>query len=57
MHAEGFKPTISAGEWPQTHALDCAATGIVEEKNGYIIFTQATNIIFGISMTYFPKQN
>jgi len=23
----GFEPTISAGEWPQTYALDCAATG------------------------------
>ena len=23
----GFEPTISAGERPQTHALDCAATG------------------------------
>jgi hypothetical protein len=24
----GFEPTISAGERPQTYALDCAATGI-----------------------------
>jgi len=24
----GFEPTISAGEWPQTYALDRAATGI-----------------------------
>ena len=23
----GFEPTISAGEWPHTYALDCAATG------------------------------
>ena len=23
----GFEPTISAGKWPQTYALDCAATG------------------------------
>jgi hypothetical protein len=23
----GFEPTISAGEWPQTYALDGAATG------------------------------
>ena len=23
----GFEPTISAGKWPQTHALDRAATG------------------------------
>ena len=23
-----FKPTISAGEWPQTYTLDCVANGI-----------------------------
>ena len=23
----GFEPTMSAGEWPQTYALDLAATG------------------------------
>jgi hypothetical protein len=28
MPLVGFKPTISAGERLQTHALDCAATGI-----------------------------
>jgi hypothetical protein len=22
-----FEPTVSGGEWPQTYALDCAATG------------------------------
>ena len=27
MHPVGFEPTISAGEWPQTYALDRAATG------------------------------
>ena len=27
MPLVGFKPTISAGEWPQTYALDSAATG------------------------------
>jgi len=27
MPPVGFKPTISAGEWPQTYALDRAATG------------------------------
>jgi len=29
MSAAGFKPTIPASEWPQTHALDRTATGIV----------------------------
>ena len=27
MPPKGFEPTISAGEWPQTYALDRAATG------------------------------
>ena len=27
MHPAGFEPTISAGEWPQTYALDRATTG------------------------------
>ena len=27
MPPAGFEPTISAGERPQTHSLDCAATG------------------------------
>jgi hypothetical protein len=28
----GFEPTISAGEWPQTYALDHAATGTGEGR-------------------------
>jgi hypothetical protein len=28
MTLAGFEPTISAGERPQTYALDCSATGI-----------------------------
>jgi hypothetical protein len=27
MPPVGFKPTISAGEWPQAYALNSAATG------------------------------
>jgi hypothetical protein len=27
----GFEPTISAGEWPQTYALDRAATGTTQQ--------------------------
>ena len=27
MPPVGFEPTISAGEWPQTYALDCVASG------------------------------
>ena len=29
MPPVGFEPTISAGERPQTHALDRAATGLL----------------------------
>ena len=32
MPTTGFDPTISAGERPQTYALDRAATGIGEER-------------------------
>ena len=36
MPPVGFEPTISAGEWPKTYALDRAATGtgvtILEQK-------------------------
>jgi len=28
MPPAGLKPTITASEQPQTHALDCAATGM-----------------------------
>jgi hypothetical protein len=28
MLPAGFKPTIRASKWLQTHAVDCAATGI-----------------------------
>jgi len=28
MSPEGFEHAISASEWPQTHALESAATGI-----------------------------
>jgi hypothetical protein len=46
MHAAGFKPTISAGERPQTYTSDRAAAGIVEEENCYVMLRQATNTIF-----------
>jgi len=31
MFPAGFEPTTSAGERPQTHALDGAATGIYKQ--------------------------
>ena len=33
MPPVGFEPTISAGERPQTYALDGAATGTSPNKN------------------------
>ena len=36
MHPVGFEPTISAGERPQTYALDRAATG-TGCKNSYFV--------------------
>jgi hypothetical protein len=37
MTPEGFEPVIPASERPQTHALDCVATGIgsILNKCGY----------------------
>jgi len=42
MPPVGFEPTISAGERPQTYALDRAATG----TDGYTIYFQLTSIIY-----------
>jgi hypothetical protein len=33
MPSAGFEPTIPASKRPQTHALDCAATGIGDDDN------------------------
>ena len=38
MPAEGFEPTISAGERPQTHSLDRAATGTGMKELNFKIF-------------------
>ena len=38
MPSVGFEPTISEGDWPQTYALDRAATGtdsILNINKGY----------------------
>jgi len=42
MPPVGFEPTISAGERPQTHALDRAATGIGVPQLCCVLF-----IVFG----------
>jgi len=45
MFPVGFEPTISAGERPQTYALDCAATGIgisVTNVSKSVVITKLT---------------
>jgi hypothetical protein len=32
MPSAGFEPAITASERPQTHALECAVTGIGKKK-------------------------
>jgi len=43
----GFEPAIPASEWPQTHALDCAATGIClvkrEKQHTFLILSSAVS--------------
>jgi len=33
----GIEPTIPASEWPQTHTLDCVATGIGSSLYSFVI--------------------
>jgi hypothetical protein len=46
----GFEPTISAGEGPQTYALDCAATGT---GINYVYTIKITHKIGGF--VYLPR--
>ena len=49
MPPVGFEPTISAGERPQTHALDRAATGTgklyITSHNTSLYYTRAPSVI------------
>jgi hypothetical protein len=40
MLQAGFEPAIPASERPQTHALDCAASGIGTPFNTELKYTQ-----------------
>jgi len=61
MPPVGFEPTISAGERPQTYALDCAAAGtgfkrlLIEEKEDVTFFriirNYAASVIIGTKFT------
>jgi hypothetical protein len=48
MPPPGFEPAIPASERPQTHALDCAATGIGYNKLIIIIIIIKVNFVDGI---------
>ena len=50
MPPVGFEPTISAGERPQTYALDSAATGTGWDNNNY-----TAQIFISISAVYHAK--
>ena len=51
MPSAGFEPTISAGERPQTYALDRAATG-----TGIRLYNSVHKLVlFVISISEFPK--
>ena len=50
MPSVGFEPTVSAGERPQTYALDRAATGTG-------LYNQLANKIFGFNHYYMLWQN
>ena len=45
MSPVGFEPKISAGERPQTYALDRAATG-TDERYEYIYVQRITTALF-----------
>ena len=48
MPPVGFEPTISAGELPQTHALDRAATGTGIRMNVPVLNTYSTYIFVSL---------
>jgi len=64
MHPVEFEPTISAGEWPQTYALDGASTGtgrtkvlwiktlLPEKKHAVDKNFQAQNMLFGYNRNF-----
>ena len=46
MSPMGIEPTISAGEWQQTYALDRVATGTGSKLNNLVKFYMAFNSAF-----------
>jgi len=46
MPPVGFEPTISAGEWPQTYALDRAATGTGLQQQEHIKYWKCFPLTF-----------
>ena len=54
MPPVGFEPTVSAGEWPQTHALDREATGtgLIDFRSNQLITTPCTILTFIQELPY-----
>ena len=54
MSQAGFEPTISAGERPQTYALECAAIGIgllIEQSIKFVGSIPYFRIVKGLQVT------
>jgi hypothetical protein len=45
MPSVEFEPTILTSKQPQTHALDCAATGIGDERGYYLYFFVCPSLV------------
>ena len=52
MFQVGFKPTVPESEWPQTHALDRAATGIDNFQSTTWKFT--VHVLYMFTVFVFP---
>ena len=59
MPPVGFEPTISAGELPQTYALDRAATGTGDvtcnSENISVSVRNNSNMGFNVKLQHTPK--
>ena len=57
MPPVGFEPTISAGERPQTYALDRAATGTGKVHRAMVKFKQQQSLHYGGSVSKAGSDN
>ena len=57
MPPKGFEPKISAGERPQTYALDRAATGMGNKKQILVIYVWFVSATLSIILLIFSRYN